>query len=99
MGMYSAAMPVTMAMITSNIGGFTKRSTVNAIYFVMYCAGNVIGPQLFFESEAPRYQVCTTPYVYFAAEVLWEKLIIWWVRVVYNRFWFVWRLWWLIVLD
>ncbi len=61
MGTYSAAMPVTMAMITSNIGGFTKRSTVNAIYFVMYCAGNVIGPQLFFESEAPRYQVCTLP--------------------------------------
>ncbi|BCS26718.1 uncharacterized protein APUU_51429A [Aspergillus puulaauensis] len=56
MGTYSAAMPVTMAMITSNIGGFTKRSTVNAIYFVMYCAGNVIGPQLFFESEAPTYQ-------------------------------------------
>ncbi|KAL5337390.1 hypothetical protein BJX70DRAFT_399694 [Aspergillus crustosus] len=56
MGAYSAAMPVSMAMISSNIGGFTKRSTVNAIYFIMYCVGNVIGPQLFFDSEAPRYQ-------------------------------------------
>ncbi|KAL4862827.1 hypothetical protein BDV12DRAFT_202688 [Aspergillus spectabilis] len=56
MAAYSAAMPVSMAMISSNIGGFTKRSTVNAIFFIMYCVGNVIGPQLFFESEAPRYQ-------------------------------------------
>ncbi|KAL2848428.1 major facilitator superfamily domain-containing protein [Aspergillus pseudoustus] len=56
MGAYSAALPVIMAMISSNIGGFTKRSTVNAIFFVMYCVGNIIGPQLFFESEAPRYQ-------------------------------------------
>jgi MFS family permease len=58
MGAYSAALPVIMAMISSNVGGFTKRSTVNAIFFVMYCVGNVIGPQLFFESEAPRYQAC-----------------------------------------
>ncbi|KAL3442764.1 major facilitator superfamily domain-containing protein [Aspergillus insuetus] len=56
MGAYSAALPVIMAMISSNVGGFTKRSTVNAIFFVMYCVGNIIGPQLFFESEAPRYQ-------------------------------------------
>jgi MFS family permease len=69
MGAYSAAMPVAMAMISSNIGGFTKRSTVNAVYFIMYCVGNVIGPQLFFESEAPRYQVCI-PSLFFRCEVL-----------------------------
>ncbi|KAJ6131193.1 hypothetical protein N7523_001653 [Penicillium sp. IBT 18751x] len=56
MGAYSAAMPVSMAMISSNIGGFTKKATVSSIYFIMYCAGNIIGPQLFFEREAPKYQ-------------------------------------------
>ncbi|KAK9848265.1 hypothetical protein MYU51_016839 [Penicillium brevicompactum] len=56
MGIYSAAMPISMAMISSNIGGFTKKATVSAIYFIMYCAGNIIGPQLFFEEEAPKYQ-------------------------------------------
>ncbi|CAG8224764.1 unnamed protein product [Penicillium salamii] len=56
MGIYSAAMPISMAMISSNIGGFTKRATVSAIYFIMYCAGNIVGPQLFFEKEAPKYQ-------------------------------------------
>ncbi|KAL2785343.1 major facilitator superfamily domain-containing protein [Aspergillus keveii] len=56
MAAYSASLPIIMAMISSNIGGFTKRSMVNAIFFVMYCVGNIIGPQLFFEHEAPRYQ-------------------------------------------
>ncbi|THC99638.1 hypothetical protein EYZ11_000905 [Aspergillus tanneri] len=56
MGVYSVAMPLSMAMISSNIGGFTKRATVSAVYFIMYCAGNIIGPQLFFDREAPKYQ-------------------------------------------
>ncbi|KAJ5691297.1 hypothetical protein N7488_012032 [Penicillium malachiteum] len=56
MGIYSAAMPVSIAMIGSNIGGFTKRATVSATYFVMYCAGNIVGPQLFFADQAPKYQ-------------------------------------------
>ncbi|KAJ6123896.1 hypothetical protein N7471_011213 [Penicillium samsonianum] len=56
MGIYSAAMPISMAMISSNVGGFTKKATVSAIYFIMYCTGNIIGPQLFFEREAPKYQ-------------------------------------------
>ncbi|KAF4158451.1 hypothetical protein CNMCM6936_002509 [Aspergillus lentulus] len=56
MGVYSVSMPLSLAMVASNIGGFSKRATVGAIYFVMYCAGNIVGPQLFFESEAPRYQ-------------------------------------------
>ncbi|GES62959.1 pantothenate transporter [Aspergillus terreus] len=56
MGIYSVGMPLSMAMISSNVGGFTKRATVSAIYFIMYCAGNIIGPQLFFEKQAPKYQ-------------------------------------------
>ncbi|KAF7719350.1 Uncharacterized protein PECH_006366 [Penicillium ucsense] len=56
MGIYSCSMPVSLAMISSNVGGFTKRSSVSAIYFIMYCAGNIIGPQLFFAHEAPKYQ-------------------------------------------
>lgn len=58
MSLYSVSLPLSMAMISANIGGITKRATVSAIYFIMYCVGNIIGPQLFFESQAPRYQVC-----------------------------------------
>jgi hypothetical protein len=37
-------------------GGFTKRTTDNAIFFISYCAGNIIGPFAFKASEAPVYQ-------------------------------------------
>ncbi|KXJ87119.1 major facilitator superfamily domain-containing protein [Microdochium bolleyi] len=52
---YSANFPMLLAMTSSNIGGFTKKTTANAMIFIGYCAGNIIGPQLFFQSEAPSY--------------------------------------------
>lgn len=57
MGVYSTAMPIALTMISSNVGGFTKKATVGAVFFILYCVGNIIGPQLFFEDEAPKYQV------------------------------------------
>ena len=57
MGVYSTAMPIAMTIISSNVGGFTKKATVSAVFFILYCVGNIIGPQLFFEYEAPKYQV------------------------------------------
>lgn len=68
MGIYSAAMPISMAMISSNVGGFTKKATVSSIYFIMYCTGNIIGPQLFFEREAPKYQVKHEHYLKYLIE-------------------------------
>ncbi|RJE26099.1 Major Facilitator Superfamily [Aspergillus sclerotialis] len=55
-GLFSVGLPLTMSMISSNVGGFTKRATVSSIIFICYCAGNIIGPQLFFQDEAPKYQ-------------------------------------------
>ena len=51
---------LALGKISSNVGGFTKRATVSAINFVMYCVRNIIGPQRFFAREAPRYQVYST---------------------------------------
>ncbi|KAF4944502.1 hypothetical protein FSARC_14656 [Fusarium sarcochroum] len=45
-----------MAMMSSNFGGFTKKTTISAMIFIVYCAGNIIGPHLFFPSEAPGYE-------------------------------------------
>nr|AXS58696.1 major facilitator superfamily protein homeolog p [Epichloe coenophiala] len=42
--------------MSGNFGGFTKKTTVNAMSFVAYCCGNIIGPQLFFKKEAPVYK-------------------------------------------
>ncbi|CAI7593544.1 unnamed protein product [Penicillium crustosum] len=52
---FSANFPLTLAMITSNTAGFTKKSTVTAIVFIAYCAGNIVGPQIMFAREAPSY--------------------------------------------
>lgn len=52
---FSASFPMVMAMTSSNVGGFTKKTTVSAMVFMAYCVGNIIGPYMFFESEAPSY--------------------------------------------
>lgn len=44
-----------MSLITANTAGSTKRSVVNAMFFVSYCLGNIIGPFAFKTSEAPVY--------------------------------------------
>ncbi|KAJ5287006.1 hypothetical protein N7478_002692 [Penicillium angulare] len=44
-----------LAMISSNVAGYTKKTTVAALYLIGYCAGNIIGPQTFRPQDAPRY--------------------------------------------
>ncbi|KAL4883895.1 major facilitator superfamily domain-containing protein [Aspergillus karnatakaensis] len=55
LGPFATSIPLSLSLITSNVGGLTKKATVSAMLFLAYCAGNIIGPQLFFESEAPKY--------------------------------------------
>ncbi|KUJ19341.1 MFS allantoate transporter [Mollisia scopiformis] len=38
-----------------NCAGHSKRATQLGLFFVIYCAGNIAGPHLFFADEAPRY--------------------------------------------
>lgn len=40
-----------LAMISSNVAGYTKKTTVAAMYMIGYCAGNIIGKCLFREME------------------------------------------------
>jgi hypothetical protein len=53
------AFPLMLSLAASNIAGFTKKSTVMALIFLGYCAGNLSGPQFFISTEAPNYHVCT----------------------------------------
>lgn len=52
---FAANIPLSLSLITSNVGGLTKKATVSAMLFVAYSAGNIIGPQFFFAREAPGY--------------------------------------------
>ncbi|KAI9836329.1 MAG: hypothetical protein M1838_005082 [Thelocarpon superellum] len=44
-----------LSLISSNVAGYTKKTTVAALYLIAYCAGNIIGPQTFRAKDAPRY--------------------------------------------
>ncbi|CAD6449331.1 cfe37d83-f3a2-4f9f-9166-50679a1ee65b [Sclerotinia trifoliorum] len=52
---FSSGFPLLLSLMASNTAGFTKKTTVNAIFFIGYCAGNIGGPQLFKSAEAPNY--------------------------------------------
>lgn len=55
-GSYVASLVLALQMPAANLGGYTKRTTGSAVVFLAYCAGNVIGPHAFLESEAPGYR-------------------------------------------
>lgn len=54
----STAPPVgqAIALMGANVKGNTKKSVVGALFFIFYCIGCIVGPQLWQEPEAPRYQ-------------------------------------------
>ncbi|KAL2430458.1 putative transporter [Exophiala dermatitidis] len=52
---FACNIPLSLSLISSNVGGFTKRSVASATLFVAYCVGNIIGPQFFLASQKPRY--------------------------------------------
>ncbi|KAL2857735.1 major facilitator superfamily domain-containing protein [Aspergillus pseudoustus] len=53
---YSAGIPILMSIVASNVAGYTKRTTVNAVMFMGNCVGNITGPFLFFPGEMPDYE-------------------------------------------
>lgn len=54
---FAANIPLSLSLISSNVAGFTKKSTVSAAMFAAYCIGNIVGPQFFLPSEEPAYPV------------------------------------------
>lgn len=45
-----------LSLISTNVAGWTKKTTVAAMYLIGYCVGNIIGPQVFQEKDAPQYR-------------------------------------------
>ena len=54
---FAANIPLSLSVITSNVAGFTKKSTVSALMFIAYCVGNIVGPQFFLPEQKPGYPV------------------------------------------
>jgi hypothetical protein len=49
--------PLLLSLASSNVTGFTAKSTAMAMIVVAYAGGNWVGPQVFLASEAPTYGV------------------------------------------
>jgi hypothetical protein len=46
---------MVLSLVASNFAGMSRKSTAAAGIFIAYSVGNLVGPQLFIDSEAPRY--------------------------------------------
>ncbi|KAF9026835.1 MFS general substrate transporter [Hymenopellis radicata] len=55
----SVGFSVGLVMVSSNMGGYTHRTIASAVIFTAYCFGNVAGPFVVKQSEAPRYPSAT----------------------------------------
>ncbi|KAJ5234623.1 transporter [Penicillium citrinum] len=70
-----------LSMISSNVAGYTKKTTVAALYLIGYCVGNIIGPQTFRPEDAPRYLSAEiTILVCIGVALLIMLFIYWWYR-------------------
>jgi ACS family allantoate permease-like MFS transporter len=46
---------ITYGLLSSNVAGYTKKTVAGAMFFSAYCISNIISPQVFLQSESPRY--------------------------------------------
>ncbi|GES66199.1 MFS allantoate transporter [Aspergillus terreus] len=70
-----------LSMVSSNVAGYTKKTTVAALYLIGYCAGNIIGPQVFRPKDAPRYIPAEiTIIVCWGVCVFLILFILWWYK-------------------
>ncbi|ETS74221.1 hypothetical protein PFICI_14087 [Pestalotiopsis fici W106-1] len=53
---FSVAFVQGLGIIQANVAGRTKKNVFTSSVFVSYCIGNLIGPQVFLEREAPQYR-------------------------------------------
>lgn len=74
-----------LSSIGSNVAGHTKKVTVNAIFLIGYCVGNLIGPQTFIEHEAPDFTTAVVCMVVFMVLALICLLAIWWSYYLENK--------------
>ncbi|KAL2813607.1 major facilitator superfamily domain-containing protein [Aspergillus granulosus] len=52
---YWAPYVLSTSLPMANTSGHSKKLTTNAIFFLSYCVGNIIGPQAFQADDAPSY--------------------------------------------
>lgn len=51
---------ITWILLNANVAGSTKKTMANSLWFVFYAGGNIIGANIFFSWEAPKYDSAMT---------------------------------------
>ncbi|KKY29234.1 putative mfs allantoate [Phaeomoniella chlamydospora] len=67
-----------LSLVATNIAGYTKKTTVAALYLIAYCVGNIIGPQTFRPQDAPTYRSAEITIIVCYALGLLDVFFIWW---------------------
>ncbi|TFA98238.1 hypothetical protein CCMA1212_010035 [Trichoderma ghanense] len=67
-----------LSLISTNVAGWTKKTTVAAMYLVAYCVGNIIGPQTFRPEDAPEYRPAEITILVCWGACLIDLAFIWW---------------------
>lgn len=67
-----------LSLVSSNVAGYTKKTTVAAFYLIGYCVGNIIGPQVFRPQDAPRYVPAEITIIVCWGVCLLDLYFIWW---------------------
>ncbi|KAH0155199.1 putative MFS allantoate transporter, partial [Aureobasidium melanogenum] len=74
-----------LSLISTNVAGWTKKTTVAALYLIGYCAGNIIGPQTFRPKDAPRYVPAEIVIIVCWALCILDILFIYWYCKRQNK--------------
>jgi predicted MFS family arabinose efflux permease len=53
---YQPITPIIMSWTFANTAGHTKKTSTTGALYVGLCVGNIVGPQLYFDSEKPYYR-------------------------------------------
>lgn len=84
-GFANASLPLQFALVNSNIAGHTKRSISNAVMFLGYATGFIIGPQFFITKEAPKYQTGFTTMIITFGTTTFVPLGLWAYLTMLNK--------------
>ncbi|KAK3291634.1 general substrate transporter [Chaetomium fimeti] len=76
-----SAQTLALSMVSRNIAGQTKKSVVVALSFIIWSAGNAIGPQVFLDWDKPRY------FIAFATHLGCYSLLV--IVIIFLRFYLV----------
>lgn len=56
LGIVAITQGILYSLLASNIAGYTKKVVTGSLFFAAWSIANIISPQFFLESEAPRYE-------------------------------------------